>query len=77
MQKKQYVLIAIIFYAISSFVVVDNLLVQVIINIIICVIVPNSILLILFRKTENFKYFKDRLLNIKIRYLQDTKTNNI
>lgn len=60
-----FFLIAIISYAISSFVVVDNLLVQVIINIIICVVVPNSILLILFRKTDNFKYFEDILLSIK------------
>ena len=44
-----------------------------IINVIISIIVPNSIIFILFRKTENFKYFKDI---IKRFYSKFSKNNN-
>lgn len=59
-----FILIATITYYISLFFIVENALLQVVINVIICLIVPNLILFIIFRKTDEFKYFKKLVSNI-------------
>lgn len=59
-----FILIATITYYISLFFIVENALLQVVINVIICLIVPNLILFIIFRKTDEFKYFKNLVSNI-------------
>ena len=47
----------------------NNMLLQLIINAIICIIVPNIIYTVLFRKTEEFKYF----YNLIKKFLKKTK----
>lgn len=59
-----FIVIAIITYSISKICTVNNDLIQILINVLICIVVPNFIMIIIFRKTENFKYFKDMLINI-------------
>lgn len=59
-----FIIIGFISYEISLVFIVDNVLLQLLINVIICLIIPNFILFILFRKTENFKYFKGLLFKI-------------
>lgn len=70
-----FIIIAVITYGISMIFVVNNQLLQVIINAIICCIVPNFILFIIFRKTENFKYFKDLVFNIINKIFAKLKKN--
>ena len=52
-----FLIIAILTYSVSRLFIVENVLLQIIINIVICLVVPNFILYILFRKTGNFRYF--------------------
>ena len=54
-----FVFVAIITYGVSLLVIVDNNLLQVIINTILCLIVPNMLMIMIFRKTDNYRYFKD------------------
>lgn len=54
-----FLLIAIITYFVSTLFIVENLFLQLIINILICVSIPNIILLIIFWKNDNMLYFKD------------------
>ncbi len=65
-----FIIIAIITYLISLLFIVNNPLLQVVINCMICLIVPNFILFILFRKTSNFEYFIDLLKRILNRFLK-------
>jgi len=59
-----FILLAMLTYCISTLFVVSNNYLQVIINTLIALVVPNTILVILFRKTENFKYFLELLSKI-------------
>lgn len=59
-----FIIVAIITYGVSALFAVNNVLLQIIINIIVCCIVPNLILYILFRKTDNFAYFKSLVFDI-------------
>jgi O-antigen/teichoic acid export membrane protein len=52
-----FIIIAFITYLISMHVNISNMYLQVIVNAIISVIVPNVILLIIFYNTDNFKYY--------------------
>lgn len=52
------ILVAVITYWLSGFMVMSGIL-EIIIKLIICLIVPNIIYIILFRKTEEFRYFID------------------
>ena len=54
-----FIVLACLTYFISSFIMVENNLLQVIINAIVCLIIPNVLIIIIFRKTENYIYFKD------------------
>lgn len=59
-----FLFIAIITYIMSMLFNINNELVQIIINILICCIIPNLIMFIIFRKTDVFKYFKEIIINI-------------
>jgi hypothetical protein len=52
-----FIIIAFITYLISMHVNISNMYLQVVVNAIISVIVPNVILLIIFYNTDNFKYY--------------------
>ena len=54
-----FILLSLLTYEISKLIIVSNPYLQVIINTLIAITIPNTILLILFRKTDNFKYFKE------------------
>lgn len=52
-----FILLATLTYEISTLFIVSNTYLQVLVNTLIAIIIPNIILLILFRKTDNFQYF--------------------
>lgn len=51
-------------YKVSSLIIVSNIFIKVIIDIIICCVIPNIILITIFHKNEEFKYFINLLKNI-------------
>ncbi len=59
-----FVAIAILTYMIASIINISNLWWKIILNGITCLIVPNLILFIIYRKTEAFDYFKNLLTDI-------------
>ena len=59
-----FILIATFTYGLSTVLEVGNPYLQVVLNILICLIIPNLILYLIFRKTENFTYFKELLGSI-------------
>jgi O-antigen/teichoic acid export membrane protein len=67
-----FTIISIFTYYISNLLVAPNNYLQVIINSIICILIPNGILIIIFRKTENFKYFVSIIKNL----VNNFKINN-
>ncbi len=54
-----FILIAFISNYITNKIIVTSNFLQVIINILIALIIPNIIIIVLFNKTENFKYFEN------------------
>ena len=67
-----FILLALLTYSISTLFIVPNPYLQVLVNAIIAVTIPNVSLFILFRKTENFKYFIE-LFN---KFFKNFKKNN-
>lgn len=67
-----FLLIATLTYQISSLFIVKKLFIQLIIDILICCIIPNLVMIFLFYQKEEFKYFKNLLINI----LFKSKKNN-
>lgn len=59
-----FFIICFIVYSITSKVNLNNLILQILLNLIICIIVPNFILVVIFRKSSNFKYFMTLLNKI-------------
>lgn len=63
-----FVIIAAITYCVSLPFNISNTLVKVIVNGLICLIVPNTLIAIIFRKNDNFKYFinlfKDKTIQL-------------
>ncbi len=57
-----FVVIATITFFISNLFIVNSNILQIIINVIIAILVPNFMIFILFFKTENFKYLKSLLM---------------
>ncbi len=51
-------------YGITCLINVSNLIVALVINFIICMIIPNLIYFIIFRKTDDFKYYINLLKNV-------------
>jgi O-antigen/teichoic acid export membrane protein len=58
-----FIIIASISYYISLKFVISNLFLSFVVNCLIAFIVPNIILIIVFRKTDNFQYYKSMILN--------------
>lgn len=58
-----FVIIAAITYGISKLIIVNNTFIQLLVNSILCIIIPNAIMFLIFRKTENFEYFKELIFN--------------
>lgn len=69
-----FIVIAFITYIVSTIFNMNSTIMQLIINLIVCLIIPNAILFILFRKTENFQYFIS-LLNKIINKILNRKHN--
>lgn len=57
--------IAAITYEISTLIVLNNLILQILVNAIISLIMPNLIMFLIFRKSENFEYFAELLKKIQ------------
>ena len=57
-----FVFIATTTYGISTMIVFKNIFLKLVINAIICVIIPCLINIIVFYRTDNFKYYKKLLL---------------
>lgn len=58
-----FCIISLITIAFSKICYVQNNLLQIILNIVICIIIPNLLLFTLFRKTNNYIFFKDIIKN--------------
>lgn len=58
-----FVIIALFTYYISIKIVISNKILKFITNCLISVIIPNLIIFIIFRKTDNFLYYKDMIFN--------------
>ena len=48
-------------------VIINNILLQLIVNGMICVIIPNVIMLLIFYRTDDFKYYKNLLINLVLK----------
>ncbi len=58
------IICAIISYGVANILVLDNVLVQIIVRCIICVIIPNLMIILIYRKTDEFKYCCEQMSNI-------------
>lgn len=59
-----FIIVAFITYCLSNIFRFDNGYIEVIKNVIVAVIIPNIIFLILFKNTEEYKYYKELILKI-------------
>lgn len=59
-----FIIVAFITYCLSNIFKFDNGYIEVIKNVIVAVIIPNIIFLILFKDTEEYKYYKELILKI-------------
>ena len=57
-------------YYISTLIVFDNIWLKLLSNTLISLILPNIILIIIYRKTDNFIYFKDLVKNVFLKALK-------
>ena len=71
-----FIAIAAITYFLSNLIVVDNIFIKLMLNVILCLAVPNLLLYIFFRKTDNFIYFKSLLFKILNRVLKKENIKN-
>lgn len=64
----KYLVISIIITIITALLIncinVSNLILQLVINALVCIIVPNIIYIVIFRKTEEFKYYLNLLMQL-------------
>lgn len=64
-----FILIAIVTYFVSFSINISNMWIMFFINVLICITIPNILLLLIFYKTDNFKYFlnilKETILKFK------------
>ena len=68
-----FILIASITYIISKLLIFNNLYIQLLINILICIIIPNILMIIIFYKTDEFKYFTHLLKKLTKRGVKNEK----
>ena len=63
-----FIAIATFTYCVSLPISINNTIIKVIVNGLICLIVPNTLIAIIFRKNDNFKYFinlfKDKTIQL-------------
>ena len=59
-----FIITATITYILSNLINMNSTLMQVCINLIICIIIPNVILLLVFHKTDNFNYYLELIKKI-------------
>lgn len=67
------ILIAIVTYLLCS-IIKFNIYISFTIKALICLIIPNTILYLIYRKTENFQYFYDKIFSKIIKKLRNTRT---
>lgn len=64
----KYLIISVIITVITALLIncinVSNLILQLVINALVCIIVPNIIYIVIFRKTEEFKYYLNLLMQL-------------
>lgn len=70
-----FVILASFTYFVSTLFVFDNIFLQLIINALIAVIIPNAIMVLIFRKSEEFKYFVNIIKNILDKIFKKKVTN--
>lgn len=58
-----FVVLAVLTYQVSILFTFSNIFLKFIVNTVIALVLPNLILFILFRKTENFRYFEEMVMN--------------
>lgn len=63
-----FLIITFITFSISNIIIMENHYLQIVINAIIALIVPNLMIVIIFRKTDNFKYFMNLLSELLKKY---------
>ena len=68
-----FIIIALITYIVSKLLIFDNLYIQLLINTIICIVIPNILMLIIFHNKEEFKYYKNLLKKLTSRGLKNEK----
>ena len=59
-----FIVIAAITYEISTLIILNNLILQILVSAVISLIIPNTIMFLIFRKSENFEYFAELLKKI-------------
>ncbi len=59
-----FIVISIVSLVVSSMFIFENIWIRFIKNVIISAIIPNIMIIIIFYKTDNFKYYKDLVFNI-------------
>lgn len=59
-----FLLVAFISLTVSHFIVLDSLILQVIVNMIISLIIPNLVIILLFYKSDNFQYFYNLVIDL-------------
>lgn len=62
-------------YFIANLFAIDNYYVKIIVNVLISLIIPNLIMIIIFNKTDNYKYFIDIIKNILYKILRKERKN--
>ena len=82
LEHSKYILLAVfdtgITFLIISFIKLDNNYLQCVVNICICIVIPNLINFIILRKTEEFKYYFEFLKKIiKSKIVKKIKTKSI
>ena len=64
-----FIIITFITFSISKMIIIKNYYLQILINAITALIIPNLIIVIIFRKTDNFKYFTNLLNELLKEYI--------
>ena len=70
-----FILIAFITYLVTTIFNVNSVFIKIIINLIICLIIPNLLIFVLFRKTDNYLYLKNILQKIFNKFIKKINSN--
>ncbi len=64
---KYFVVLIIVFlitFVFNNIIVFDNIYIDILKNILICITIPNIILILFFRKTDEYKYYKNMIISL-------------